>query len=161
VLGRDRDVLLRAPVLHAVRWSAACDAHAYKITAARARQVRAYAADVVRARAVHGRGPRDGTTMSQLVCEFIDDITNGAAATCYAAYVYGARTASGAWEGWIVFVPPDGAPTLCTDRETVQPDHMALVRWADDLGPRGLEAALRRAQQLPPLAQQRKPSVGT
>ena len=66
----------------------------------------------------------------------------------YAARVLGTRRDDGLWEGWIEFVPSDGAATLSTDRETVQSNLHALRYWATGLEPVYLDGALARAIDL-------------
>lgn len=49
------------------------------------------------------------------------------------------------WEGWLEFIPDDGAAALRTGRETTQPNREDLEYWASGLEMVYLEGALRRA----------------
>lgn len=52
------------------------------------------------------------------------------------------------WEGWVEFVPLDGAgDVLVTSVETTQPEREHLVYWATGLTPIYLEGALSRARK--------------
>jgi hypothetical protein len=62
----------------------------------------------------------------------------------YAAQACGGIADDRLWEGWIEFVAP-GDPPLRTGRETEQPNHIALMYWAEGLSAAYLEGALRRA----------------
>jgi hypothetical protein len=67
--------------------------------------------------------------------------------TRYVVHVCGQERADGMWEGWIEFHPTDSShPILITERETSQPNLVALEYWADGLQPIYLEGALARAQ---------------
>ena len=65
----------------------------------------------------------------------------------YTTRILGDERPDGTWEGWIEFRPTDSNhPTLSTERETSQPNLVALEYWADGLEPIYLEGALARAQ---------------
>jgi hypothetical protein len=67
--------------------------------------------------------------------------------TTYIAHICGQERTDGMWEGWIEFHPTDaGHPILSTERETSQPNLVALEYWAEGLEPTYLEGALARAQ---------------
>jgi hypothetical protein len=51
----------------------------------------------------------------------------------------------GLWQGWIEFLPADGAPVR-SPRETTQPNRKDAIYWATGLTPVYLEGSLRRAQ---------------
>ncbi len=64
----------------------------------------------------------------------------------YDVLIYGEAGGTGPWEGWIEFVPLDGAVTSRrTGRETTQPDRVALEYWATGLEPLYLLGAFERA----------------
>jgi hypothetical protein len=64
----------------------------------------------------------------------------------YDVLIYGDAGSSGPWEGWIEFVPVDGAvASRRTGRETTQPDRVALEYWATGLQPLYLLGAFERA----------------
>jgi amphi-Trp domain-containing protein len=64
----------------------------------------------------------------------------------YDALIYGEAGDTGPWEGWIEFVPLDGAvQSRRTGRETTQPDRVALEYWATGLQPLYLLGAFERA----------------
>ncbi|MEP7066727.1 MAG: hypothetical protein ABI889_11880 [Gemmatimonadota bacterium] len=64
--------------------------------------------------------------------------------TSYRAQAGGAVGSDGLWEGWIEFIGANGE-ALRSPRETTQPNHNALVYWAEGLSTAYLEGALRRA----------------
>lgn len=65
----------------------------------------------------------------------------------YQARAMGRRREDGTWEGWLEFIPLDGAGrALRSDRETAQPDRTALNYWAGGIEPVYLEGALKRAR---------------
>ena len=64
----------------------------------------------------------------------------------YEGQVWGREDDIGRWIGWLEFVPRDGAATICTDFETVQPNRRDLEYWATGLTLVYLEGALARAQ---------------
>ena len=64
----------------------------------------------------------------------------------YEVLIYGEEGGTGPWEGWIEFVPLDGAvASRRTGRETTQPDRVALEYWATGLQPLYLLGAFERA----------------
>jgi hypothetical protein len=62
----------------------------------------------------------------------------------YMAQAMGTQRTDGLWEGWIEFVPRDGA-VLRSPRETTQPNLTDLDYWATGLTAVYLEGALERA----------------
>jgi hypothetical protein len=63
----------------------------------------------------------------------------------YRARACGRERPDGEWEGWIEFVPTDGAgPTLRTSRETTQASWSDLAYWASGLTAVYLDGALAR-----------------
>lgn len=57
--------------------------------------------------------------------------------------------AGGTWQGWIEFVPLDGAEPVRSPRETTQPNREDTRYWATGLTPVYLEGALSRALAQP------------
>jgi hypothetical protein len=70
--------------------------------------------------------------------------------TVYTARVCGRPRDDGTWEGWLEFVPNDGAAVVRSQRETTQPNLVDLEYWATGLTPVYLEGALERALTPPP-----------
>jgi hypothetical protein len=64
----------------------------------------------------------------------------------YTVRACGRERAGGTWEGWLEFVPDDGAESLRSARETTQPNLVDLEYWATGLTPVYLEGALERAR---------------
>jgi hypothetical protein len=66
----------------------------------------------------------------------------------YRVLVCGEERTDGTWEGWLEFHPIGGSqPILRTDRETSQPNRIAIEYWAGGLETTYLERALARAQE--------------
>jgi hypothetical protein len=63
----------------------------------------------------------------------------------YRAHVCGAEMPDGKWQGWLEFVPLDGAAAIRSGRETTQPNRKDMLYWATGLTPVYLEGALERA----------------
>jgi len=82
----------------------------------------------------------------QYDAEFSDD-----SGRRYRARACGSERADGRWEGWLEFVPPDGGPTVRTERETTQPDRAFLEYWATGLTTTYLDGALLRATKPKPV----------
>ena len=53
--------------------------------------------------------------------------------------------ADGTWEAWVEFYPIDGGQPRITDRESTQPNRLAVEYWASGLEPVYFEGALKRA----------------
>jgi hypothetical protein len=67
----------------------------------------------------------------------------------YLPRVYGQARKDGTWEGWIEFHPLAGeGMVLRTDRETTQPNRVALAYWASGLEPIYFDGAFSRAAEL-------------
>ena len=64
--------------------------------------------------------------------------------TAYVAQACGGLADDGLWEAWIEFIS-DRGEALRTSRETEQPNHGALVYWAEGLTVPYLQGALSRA----------------
>ena len=66
----------------------------------------------------------------------------------YHARAIGRRGDDNMWEGWLEFVPVDGAgDVLVTPVESTQPEREHLIYWATGLSPVYLEGALHRARE--------------
>jgi hypothetical protein len=63
----------------------------------------------------------------------------------YQAHACGSEMPDGKWQGWLEFVPLDGAAAIRSGRETTQPNRNAMMYWATGLTPVYLEGALQRA----------------
>lgn len=64
----------------------------------------------------------------------------------YFAQAAGRQREDGLWEGWIEFVGLDeNARSICSDRETTQPNRTDLEYWAQGLSRVYLQGALARA----------------
>lgn len=50
----------------------------------------------------------------------------------------------GSWEGWLEFVPEDGAPVLRSERETTQPNRVDAEYWASGLSAVYAQGSLAR-----------------
>ena len=69
----------------------------------------------------------------------------------YTARACGRRCDDGLWEGWIEFVPSDGAAVIRSARETTQPNLGDLEYWASGLTAVYLDGALERTLTPPPV----------
>lgn len=69
--------------------------------------------------------------------------------TSYVLRAWGESRTDGTWEGWLEFIPADGAGgggrALRTGRETTQPSRDAVAYWASGLEPVYFEGAFARA----------------
>ena len=81
--------------------------------------------------------------MAEVLVRFTESV-RGPDGIQYAAQACGGIADDGLREGWIEFVEPGGS-VLRTGRETEQPNHTALLYWAEGLTAAYLEGALRRA----------------
>jgi hypothetical protein len=64
----------------------------------------------------------------------------------YFAQAAGRQRADGLWEGWLEFIGVDErARSICSDRETTQPNRADLEYWAQGLSRVYLQGALARA----------------
>jgi hypothetical protein len=63
----------------------------------------------------------------------------------YHAHSCGSEMPDGKWQGWLEFVPLDGAAAIRSGRETTQPNRNAMMYWTTGLTPVYLEGALQRA----------------
>lgn len=80
-----------------------------------------------------------------LIREYPNNLSRGN--ETYTTRVCGNERTDGTWEGWIEFHPVAAdLPSVSTDRETSQPNLVALEYWADGLQPIYFEGALARAE---------------
>ena len=64
----------------------------------------------------------------------------------YFAQAAGRQREDGLWEGWIDFIGmSESAHSICSDRETTQPNRADLEYWAQGLSRVYLQGALARA----------------
>ncbi len=82
--------------------------------------------------------------MAEVLVDFTESVISKAG-HAYAARACGRPTESGTWEGWIEFLPADGAAPIRSARETTQPNRDDTVYWATGLTPVFLEGSLDRA----------------
>jgi len=83
--------------------------------------------------------------MSELLVKFDEPIA-GPDGRRYFAQAAGKENETGLWEGWLEFLPVDeSAETLCSERETTQPNRKNLDYWAQGLTVVYLQGALARA----------------
>jgi hypothetical protein len=84
--------------------------------------------------------------MSEVLVKFDEPVIDPAGAT-YFAQAVGAKRPDGRWEGWLEFIGADeNARSICTDRETTQPNRADLDYWAQGLSMVYLQGALARAE---------------
>jgi hypothetical protein len=81
--------------------------------------------------------------MAEVFEEFSDVVVENGVR--YHAHVCGAEMPDGKWQGWLEFLPLDGAAPLRSGRETTQPNRKDLMYWATGLTPVYIEGALHRA----------------
>ncbi len=82
--------------------------------------------------------------MAEVLVEFSEPVADADGIT-YTARACGAEAENGLWEGWIEFLPHDGANVIRSGRETTQPNRVDTIYWATGLTPVYLEGALDRA----------------
>lgn len=82
--------------------------------------------------------------MAEVLVEFSEPVADADGIT-YTARACGAEADNGLWEGWIEFLPHDGAEAVRSGRETTQPNRVDTIYWATGLTPVYLEGALERA----------------
>ena len=84
--------------------------------------------------------------MPELLVTFDEPISDPGGAM-YFAQVAGRQRVDGLWEGWLEFIGVnDGAGSICSDRETTQPNRTDLEYWAQGLTRVYLQGALARAE---------------
>jgi hypothetical protein len=82
--------------------------------------------------------------MAEVLAEYPDVLTDDNH-VAYRAHVCGGAMADGLWQGWIEFIPLDGASAIRSGRETTQPNRKDAAYWATGLTTVYLQGALRRA----------------
>jgi|SRR5580765_7526608 len=101
--------------------------------------------------------------MAELLAEFPTPVASRDG-VFYTARACGAKAADGLWHGWVEFTPVKGGPSICSPRETTQPNRVDAEYWGGGLTPVYLEGALQRALDGPPPAaavrHERSPFVG-
>jgi hypothetical protein len=84
--------------------------------------------------------------MPELLVKFDEPIIDAAGAM-YFAQAVGTKRDDGLWEGWLEFIGADeNARSICSDRETTQPNRADLEYWAQGLSRVYLQGALARAE---------------
>jgi hypothetical protein len=87
--------------------------------------------------------------MAEVLVEY-DAEFRGPANEIYTARACGRGRPDDLWEGWLEFVPQNGASVIRTGRETTQPNRDGLAYWAQGLTSSYIEGALNRATAPPP-----------
>jgi hypothetical protein len=82
--------------------------------------------------------------MAEVLVEFTDPVSDSDGIT-YTARACGSEMGDGRWQGWIEFLPLDGADPIRSGRETTQPNRADALYWATGLTQVYLEGALERA----------------
>lgn len=83
--------------------------------------------------------------MSEVLVKF-DEPMSDADGAMYFAQAAGRQREDGLWEGWLEFIGLDeSARSICSDRETTQPNRTDLEYWAQGLSRVYLQGALARA----------------
>src|SRR5262249_10899933 len=84
------------------------------------------------------------TSLAETLLQF-QSVVEGPDGKIYTAKACGSPMPDGMWQGWLEFVPVDGATPLRSARETTQPTRTDAEYWASGLTPVYLEGSLRRA----------------
>jgi len=83
--------------------------------------------------------------MPEVLVKF-DEPMRDADGAMYFAQAAGQQRDDGLWEGWLEFIGLDeSARSICSDRETTQPNRADLEYWAQGLSRVYLQGALARA----------------
>ena len=82
--------------------------------------------------------------MAEVFEQFADALL-GSDGVRYRAQACGSEMPDGKWQGWLEFMPLDGATPVGSGRETTQPNRKDLAYWASGLTRVYLEGALERA----------------
>jgi hypothetical protein len=83
--------------------------------------------------------------MPEVLVKF-DEPIRDADGAMYFAQAAGRQRDDGLWEGWLEFIGLDeSARSICSDRETTQPNRADLEYWAQGLTRVYLQGALARA----------------
>jgi hypothetical protein len=82
--------------------------------------------------------------MAEVLAIYPDAIV-GSDGRTYTVRACGSPMDDSRWQGWLEFVPVDGAPPIRSSRETTQPNRVDTAYWATGLTPIYLEGSLQRA----------------
>jgi hypothetical protein len=83
--------------------------------------------------------------MTEVLVRF-DEAMSDSDGAMYFAQVAGRQREDGLWEGWLEFIGMnESARSICSDRETTQPNRADLEYWAQGLSRVYLQGALARA----------------
>jgi hypothetical protein len=83
--------------------------------------------------------------MSEILVKFDDPISDADGAM-YFAQAAGRQREDGLWVGWLEFIGLDeNARSICSERETTQPNRADLEYWSQGLSRVYLQGALARA----------------
>ena len=82
--------------------------------------------------------------MAQVLAQYADVLIDEEGIR-YRARACGAEMTGGTWQGWIEFIPLDGAAPIRSGRETTQPNQKDTAYWATGLTAVYLQGALSRA----------------
>lgn len=83
--------------------------------------------------------------MSEVLVQFDEPMSDSAGAMYY-AQAAGRQREDGLWEGWLEFIGmSESARSICSERETTQPNRSDLEYWAQGLSRVYLQGALARA----------------
>jgi hypothetical protein len=82
--------------------------------------------------------------MSEVIQTYTTRLSDSAGRV-YGVQASGRQRDDGSWEGWLEFLPIDGAPSVISPRETTQPNRDDLAYWATGLTDPYLDGALIRA----------------
>lgn len=82
--------------------------------------------------------------MAEVLVEFTEPVI-AKDGTAYVAHACGGEADNGRWQGWLEFLPANGATPIRSGRETTQPNRQDTEYWATGLTPVYLEGALERA----------------
>jgi hypothetical protein len=83
--------------------------------------------------------------MPEVLVQFDEPMSDSDGAMYY-AQAAGRQREDGLWEGWLEFIGMnESARSICSDRETTQPNRADLEYWAQGLSRVYLQGALARA----------------
>ena len=83
--------------------------------------------------------------MPEVLVQFDEPMSDSDGAMYY-AQAAGRQREDGLWEGWLEFIGmSENARSICSDRETTQPNRADLEYWAQGLSRVYLQGALARA----------------
>jgi hypothetical protein len=86
--------------------------------------------------------------MAEVLIEY-DAEFRGPQKQIYTARACGRARPDKLWEGWLEFIPQNGASAIRTGRETTQPNRDDLAYWAQGLTSSYIEGALDRVTAAP------------